>query len=97
MDRFDAPLAAGDLREAGGAGPSGVEAGDGVDDFLADELPVGAGDPDGAADGPAVAPVQLCVIGLPGAAGLDGVEDRFLQFRLAALDVYLELSRQSGL
>jgi hypothetical protein len=116
VDRFDAPLAAGDLREAGGAGLSLVEAGDGVDDFLADQLPVavvavaadpgdaaevrevdaaGVGDPDGAADGAAVAQVQVQfgVIGFPGAAGLDGVEEGFLQFRVAALD---EAAASSG-
>jgi hypothetical protein len=79
---LDAPLAAGDPREVGGAGTVRIEAGDGVHDFLADQGAVevvaiaadprdpgdmrevqaaGVGDPDGAADDPAVAVVQFRV------------------------------------
>jgi hypothetical protein len=118
VHRFDAPLAAGDPGKAGGAGAVRVEAGDGVDDFLADQGAVevvavaadprdaldvrevdvpGVGDPQGAADDPAVAVVQFRVVRLARAVMLDGVEDSLLQRRLVALDDYLELSRQPGL
>jgi hypothetical protein len=54
VHRFDAPLAAGEFREAGGAGAAGVEAGDGVHDFLAGLPAVGvvavAADADGLPD-----------------------------------------------
>lgn len=41
MHRFGAPLAAGQFREVSGACAAGVEAGDGVDDLLADQGPAG--------------------------------------------------------
>ena len=117
MHGLDAPLAAGDPGEAGGAGLAGVEACDGVDDFLAGQLAVGVvsvaadpgdargagevqvpgvGDPDGAADDPAVAAVQFRVVGLAGAFLLEGVEDGPLEGGLVALDDYLELPRRPG-
>ncbi len=107
MRRFDAPLAAGDLREVRGPGAVFFQAGDGVHDFLADQGAVevvavaadpchlgrvrevqvpGAGDPDGAADDPAVAVVQFRVVRVAGAAVLDGVEDGTLQRRLVSLE-----------
>jgi hypothetical protein len=111
VHRFDAPLAAGDAGEVGGAGPFPVQAGDGVHDFLADQGAVdvvavaadpgdpgdvrevdalGAGDPEGAPGDPAVAVVQLGVVGLARAVLLDGAEDGFLERGLVALDDYLQ-------
>jgi hypothetical protein len=55
------------------------------------------GNPDRAADDPAVAAVQFRVIGVARAGRLDGIEDRALEFLLVAFDGYLELSRQPGL
>jgi hypothetical protein len=49
----------------------------------------GVGDPQGAADDPAVAVVQFRVVRLARAVMLDGVEDSLLQRRLVALDDYL--------
>ena len=107
-DRLDAPLSPGDPRESGCAGLARVEAGDGVDDFLAGQLavcvvavatdpgdpadvrevdPGGVGDPQGAADGPAVGEVQLRPVRLAGPVRLDGVEGRPLQGRLVSLDI----------
>jgi hypothetical protein len=89
------PLAAGDPGEAGGAGAARVEAGYGVDDFLADQGAVEVVAV--AADDPAVAVVRFRVVRLARAVMLDGAEGSLLQRRLVALDGYLELSRQSGL
>jgi hypothetical protein len=107
VDRVDAPLAAGDPREACGAGAVLGQAGDGVHDFLAGQGAVGVvvvpadpgylagvrkagalgiGDPDGAADDPPVAAIQLRVVGVAGKVPLDGVEDGPLQSRLVFLD-----------
>jgi hypothetical protein len=44
------------------------------------------GDPDRAADDPAVALVEFAVVGVAGAAVLDGVEDGALEVFLVALD-----------
>jgi len=54
VDRFDAPLAAGDLRQICGPGAVFAQAGDGVHDLLGDQGTDGivavAADPDGPGD-----------------------------------------------
>jgi hypothetical protein len=94
VDRFDALLPASQFRQVRRGCLVLVEAGDGMNDLLADQRAAGveavaadpcdlpdvrevdvlrAGDPEGAADDPAVALVQFRVIGVAGAAQGSGV------------------------
>ena len=100
VDRFDTPLAAGDLGQVCGAGAVFGQAGDGVHDLLGQQGAGGVvavaadpdspgdvrevdadsiGDPQGSSDDPAVAVVDLEVVRLARAAGLDGVVGGALQ------------------
>ena len=85
MNGLDAPLAAGDLREAGGTGLLRAEAGDGMHDFLADQRAVGVvavtADPSNPAD--------VREVDVPGAGDPDGAADdqavAAVQFRVVRL------------
>jgi hypothetical protein len=82
VHRFNAPLAAGEFREVGGAGAADAEAGDGVDDLLADERAAGvvAVAPD-ARDLPDVREVDPVGIGDPDGAA-DDPAVALVQFRV---------------
>jgi hypothetical protein len=67
------------LADQGAVGVVAVAADPGDPGDVREVQACGIGDPDGAADDPAVAVVQFGVVGLAGAAVLDGVEDGLLE------------------